>query len=76
MSELGKQLVVLERELGRCVEDAERHRRQLIALSSFDDAAGLSRLEELDISLALSSLMMCRKRAIELLAKQKKLSTA
>jgi len=68
--------VELERELKRCVGDAERHRAQLIALSSFDDAPALSRLDEVEISTAWSSLMLCRKRAVELLEDRKRLLAA
>lgn len=78
MSEIGRQLVEMEREEKRCVEDANRHRDALIHLSHFGDSAGLARLACADAAVrlerALLDLQLCARRAAELQEDRKRLA--
>jgi len=76
MSEFGAQLVRLDAKLKGCVKAAEGLRRELNTLTQFDGVEELSRLDELTIADVLGSLMLCRKRAIELLDDRKRLLAA
>lgn len=75
MSVLARELVRLEREEQRCLQDATRLRSRLLALLTFDTAGELARLGEsgagLDQQTALAELQLCVRRTVELQAERR-----
>lgn len=76
----GAELVRIDKQLQRCVEDADRARSRLIVLTSFAGADGLAAMNgptpRMDVIKALNEYQQCAARCAELLNEKRDVATA